>query len=476
MKSVHLHINRFHILIFVLWQLALAFVAQEVFPTFFNYYPQRLSDYKRTMNFSKKICKDDGQEQCELLSDCKNITVLKTPFYGIVEHFHLYCGDDAYSATLVATWQFLGVFCGTVIYGHVGDLLGRKPTTIIGLLIGLISGIISGFATSWKWFAVFRFVAGTSMACIVVVFSTYVMELILPEQRVFLRSFFNWGYARAILTLICFLLPRWQYTSIANACLVLPVILAIFFVPESPKWYAAKANPSLSFHPHIYTMRDLFSNKNTAFHTIPLCAIWFFGGVCTFGIDLNSKNLGGEFFLNQFIMSFSIAIIKAGIFFVDTYVPKFGRRLLFQIPQSVMLICFATISLIMIINDSLQCETSLINWTIIILNFIGISFVEVTWDALYICVAEYFPTEIRAIGTSTCSMMARVGTLLAPQIVYMASFYKPALYIAVVIVGGSSLLLSVIYLPETKGVELSSVNYLELEQSKKRSNATASLV
>lgn len=62
------------------------------------------------------------------------------------------------------------------------------------------------------------------------------------------------------------------------------------------------------------------------------------------------------------------------------------------------------------------------------------------------------------------------------QIVYMASFYKPALYIAVVIVGGSSLLLSVIYLPETKGVELSSVNYLELEQSKKRSNATASLV
>lgn len=57
------------------------------------------------MNFSKKICKDDGQEQCELLSDCKNITVLKTPFYGIVEHFHLYCGDDAYSATLVITFS-----------------------------------------------------------------------------------------------------------------------------------------------------------------------------------------------------------------------------------------------------------------------------------------------------------------------------------------------------------------------------------
>lgn len=72
----------------------------------------------------------------------------------------------------------------------------------MGMAFGVASGecppqydkkaLLLGFAPNWQVFAAFRFICGTSIACILVVFYTYILEMILPEQRVFLRSFFNW--------------------------------------------------------------------------------------------------------------------------------------------------------------------------------------------------------------------------------------------------------------------------------------------
>ena len=53
---------------------------------------------------------------------------------------------------------------------------------------------------------------------------------------------------------------------------------------------------------------------------------------------------------------------------------------------------------------------------VLVINLIGTVFIEYTWDACYLCGAEGFPTEVRAIGVGTCSLIARVGALLAPQV------------------------------------------------------------
>ncbi|VDK80694.1 unnamed protein product [Cylicostephanus goldi] len=56
------------------------------------------------------------------------------------------------------------------------------------------------------------------------------------------------------------------------------------------------------------------------------------------------------------------------------------------------------------------------DWAIIIINVIGVSLIELTWDACYLIAVESFPTHIRTIGMGTCSLAARVGALVAPQV------------------------------------------------------------
>ncbi|EYB91675.1 hypothetical protein Y032_0203g1831 [Ancylostoma ceylanicum] len=352
-----LNINRLHCFSFLLWQFALFYCCQQIFPIFYNYTPQR-ECVDGSSNGTKILCELSTEQQCQLLKNCSNVTVEDPPFHSMVEEFDLYC-DRAYDATLAATIQFLGVLFGTVTYGHLGDHFGRRPTSFFGIFVGIIAGISTGFAPSWQVFAVMRFICGTSVACILVVFYTYIVELIRPEQRVFMRSFFNWGYARVVFTVVCMLCDHWRSASIATALLASPTLLAIaFLLPETPKWYISKgrfadakrAAARLKYlsgnedegstgeihiaHPgKAYTIKDLLANSTIATRTLILCSLWFATSLSAFGSDLNSGNLLGDFYVNQIASAAVTAFAKIFVFLLDTYWTSFDRRKLHQFPQ-----------------------------------------------------------------------------------------------------------------------------------------------
>ncbi|VDO78131.1 unnamed protein product [Haemonchus placei] len=455
-----LNINRFHVICFLLWQCALFYCCQQIFPIFFNFMPQRVCE-DAEFRFTKDRCQLTPVEQCEELRKCSHVGIVKPPFHSMVEEFELYC-DKAYDATLVATIQFLGVLAGTMIYGHLGDRFGRRPVSFCGILIGITFGVASGFAPSWQIFAMLRFVCGTSVACILVVFYTYIVELIRPEQRVFMRSFFNWGYARIVFTLTCMMCDHWRSAAIATAMLASPTLLAIaFYLPETPKWYASKGRMkeareaekrihNLSGKECIratelsqensdskkYTAKHLLQDRHLATRTAILCSLWFATSLSAFGSDLNSGNLLGNFYVNQIASAMMIAFTKIVVFLLDTYWSSFDRRKLHQIPQVIII-------------------TKL--FSVIITNIIGVSFIEITWDSCYLVAAECFPTHIRTIGMGTCSLSARIGALIAPQMAYLSIIYQPAPYIVVVCVGLIALGISIAFLPNTKGVDLAHI-------------------
>ncbi len=120
------------------------------------------------------------------------------------------CGHRAYIGSLYPQIQFAGVLGGTLLFGSLSDCVGRKPVAVFALSLG-ISAIVGGaLAPGWQLLLAARFFVGLSIGGAVVVVCTFVMEMLLPEQRMALRAFFNWGWARLWLTGICYIFPDWR--------------------------------------------------------------------------------------------------------------------------------------------------------------------------------------------------------------------------------------------------------------------------
>nr|pir protein F23F12.1 [imported] - Caenorhabditis elegans [Caenorhabditis elegans] len=181
----------------------------------------------------------------------------------------------------------------------------------------------------------------------------------------------------------------------------------------------------------VYTIRDLFSSWPIAYSTIVVGSLWFSTSVSSFGADLNSGNLAGNFYLSQFVQAAAIALSKLSIFLLDLFIPSFNRQRLHQVPQIIMIACYTTIMALMISPDS-DCSSQ-------------------------------GSRNLASIGT--CSLLARIGALLAPQMAYLSEIYPPIPYIIVCSIGIISLLISCFFLPDTKGVDLGALDRNPLEES-----------
>ena len=63
----------------------------------------------------------------------------------------------------------------------------------------------------------------------------------------------------------------------------------------------------------------------------------------------------------------------------------------------------------------------------IVLAMVGKAGISGGWAALQVFSAELFPTVVRNIGVGSCSFSARIGAIVAPQIVFLVSIYILAL-------------------------------------------------
>ena len=87
------------------------------------------------------------------------------------------------------------------------------------------------------------------------------------------------------------------------------------------------------------------------------------------------------------------------------------------------------------------------------LAMIGRAGITGGWATAQIFAAEVFPTVIRNIGIATCSMSARIGGIVAPQIVFLDAVSMSLPY---VVFGGLGLVCGLLAfaLPETKNEPL----------------------
>ena len=223
----------------------------------------------------------------------------------------------------------------------------------------------------------------------------------------------------------------------------LPLLLTWWWVPESPRWLVqqgrvseatriitqiAKYNNKPIPDPEKlegiacmdayrkqerenYSYWDLFRNCNMTKNTLIIIYSWFVSSAVYYGTSFNLKSLSGNMYLNFFLLG--LAEIPAVIFVVVVN-NKFGRKKTVSFLMLVAgLSCFVIVLLYILNKDEEK-----ITLAFAMLGKFGIAG---AWAAAQVFSAELFPTVVRNIGVGASSMAARLGGIVAPVIVDMAS-------------------------------------------------------
>uniref|UniRef100_A0A0N5A5R8 MFS domain-containing protein n=1 Tax=Parastrongyloides trichosuri TaxID=131310 RepID=A0A0N5A5R8_PARTI len=453
-------VNPFNILIFFLWQSTIFFGVQNIFSIFTHYIP----------NWRCKNIGDYGNNCTIFTSGCE-IEYENEYFASVPIKFELVCNNNSYFNAFQSQFQFFGVLLGTVAFGYLSDKYGRRSSSIVNMGLGCLTIIISAFVNDSETYVSTRFFLGFFTGGALNSSLTYASEVLPPKQRLFVKCCFNWGLSRLIMTLICYFFNDYTSALFISGIILLPsVFLLIFYFPESPTWYHYKNKvellvkserkiAKLSHLPYRPSSNLIIPNKvsfltllqdKTIFKRLSaLWCIWFITSLCSYAIDLNSNTISGNLYINQFFFGFTIFISKLIVPYIDTKYKWFTRRSFHQGAQIVVVLCFAMLALLVSVkHDSVA---------ILILNLIGIVFIEFCWDACYLSSIESMPTNVRCSSFASCSLMARVGAIFSPVLPLLNNYWSPTMYLIVAGLGIVNFIVSYFFLIETKNINLDNV-------------------
>lgn len=157
--------------------------------------------------------------------------------------WHLTYGQGA----LILYGAGLGAIIGSLVFGSLGDVFGRKMQTVIGTLIcGLSAGLIGLLPTgAWVLLATLRFLVGFGLAAAVTPALCIVVEQTPTRWRTGMTSFFIvFASAGTLLasTTSAILLHAlgWRGVAMTGFVAVIVGLLVWAFVPESVRWLTAK--------------------------------------------------------------------------------------------------------------------------------------------------------------------------------------------------------------------------------------------
>lgn len=162
---------------------------------------------------------------------------------AIGKEWHMTYGQGA----VVLYSAGIGAICGSLIWGGLGDLLGRKMQTVSGTLIcGVCAGAIALVPTgNWELLAILRFLVGFGLAASITPALTIVVELTPTRWRTGMTSFYIVFASAGTLvasSVAAVLLNAFGWRGVAATGFIAIIVglLTWAFVPESVRWLALK--------------------------------------------------------------------------------------------------------------------------------------------------------------------------------------------------------------------------------------------
>lgn len=417
--------------------------------------------------------------------------------------------DATITGLIVAIYE-VGCFFGSVATSIFGEAIGRKKSIGTGVVIMIIGALLQATAYTRAHMVVARIVSGVGMGFInstVPVFQSefspkatrglYVcMQLSTLNLGIFLAYWIDYGFTQSFTSSFA-----WRVPCILQCIFLVPMLLILFIIPESPRWLASHSRPEDSLavlqrlHKHHSSPQhignlhadilrtcafeaslgagkwsDLLRNDSIQSQRrfLTACAIQSFqqlGGINALIYYSNTL------FSTSLHFSDHLSALMSGFlqtwFFVASFIPwllidRVGRRPLLLSMISIMAaVMIVQTGLIYNVQHNTSIATSCgIGAAVMLFLFEGaftIGFQATVW----VYPSEILPLRLRQRGSSVSTACNWIFNYMVVQITPIALNnigYKTYIIFAVL----NSCWVPIIYFffPETKGLELEDVDRL----------------
>lgn len=359
------------------------------------------------------------------------------PHESVVSTFDLQCADS-WKVQLAQSAFFMGFLFGASLWGILSDSLGRRRSLLLSCFLSAAVTFVNAFAPTYSIFFLCRVLSGLVVSGMGLISFVLACELVGPSWRgkAGIGTQFFWATGVCLLPLLAWLVPDWRHLLLlcgASTLIMLPIAPII---PESPRWLLSKGRRSesaavlqriadgnktampaqrLALPPASAadaTLMDTFRVPVLRTRQFVSLYAWLVVALAYYGVSMALDSLGGSLYLNFFYVS----VVEFPAYIVAiALINVWGRRLLtiasFSICGVACVLCAMTPA-----TSTSALSHALRTGLAVAGKFGGAA----AFIILYVYTSELFPTVVRNAALGANSSAARIGSVLAPQVVLLS--------------------------------------------------------
>ncbi|MHB8520975.1 MAG: MFS transporter [Limisphaerales bacterium] len=314
---------------------------------------------------------------------------------------------NLWNGYITAAW-LLGAACGGLVFGWLGDRLGRVRAMSLSILVYSLFTGLGYFAAAPSQLAAFRFVASLGMGGEWALGVALVMECWPDRWRPLLAGAIgaaaNVGYL--VLGTVGYFFPvtphSWRWVLLAGALPALMTFFILFFVPESERWKQsvkqAGARPLTEIFSTGLRINTVFG---VIFASVALIGTWGSVQQIPFWVD---KQLAHD---NPAAKATAQAASGVGAIIGCLVAPLIGGRIGRR--PAYFLLCLGSLVASSILFWGMDTYNATFVLMVVVVGGVSASFYG--WLPLYL--PELFPTRVRATGQGVSYNSGRIFAAIA---------------------------------------------------------------